>query len=206
MKGAGAEKHPHLPCAAFAVKRFVEKPDAENAAKFMESGRFLWNSGMFVWKASAILSEFRLHMPELHDQAMATAEKDFSAEAISEFYSACRKESIDFGIMEKAARVSAVRGNFFWDDLGSWESLSRVYGCDGKGTTADGPLIYEKDCADSLIINKAAGRAVAAIGLSNVAIISVDDAILAIDRQRLPDLKKYLSEIKNSGEFPKDLF
>jgi mannose-1-phosphate guanylyltransferase len=193
-------------CTAFAVKRFVEKPDAENAAKFMESGRFLWNSGMFVWKASAILSEFRAYMPELHDQAMAATAKDFSTEAVNEFYSVCRKESIDFGIMEKAVRVSAVRGNFFWDDLGSWESLSRVYGSDGKGTTAAGPLIYEKDCADSLIINKAPGRAVAAIGLSNVALISVDDAVLAIDRSRLPDLKKYLSEIKGSGDFPGDLF
>jgi mannose-1-phosphate guanylyltransferase len=196
----------NMNAAAFAVKRFVEKPDAENAARFMESGRFLWNSGMFVWKASAILSEFRLNMPELHDQAMAAASKDFSAEAINEFYSVCRKESIDFGIMEKAERVSAVRGNFFWDDLGSWESLSRVYGNDGKGTTAAGPLVYENDCADSLIINKAAGRTLAAIGLTNVAIISVDDAILAIDRSRLPDLKKYLAEIKGSGEFPAELF
>jgi mannose-1-phosphate guanylyltransferase len=172
----------------------------------MESGNFLWNSGMFVWTASAILEEFREHMPDLYDQAMAASDKNFSQEAIDEFYKICRKESIDFGIMEKAKRVSAICGNFFWDDLGSWESLGRVYQSDDKGTAAAGPLIYECECTDSLIINKSPNRAIAAVGLKNVAVISVDDAILVIDRSRLPDLKKYLSEIKNSGRFPDELF
>ena len=192
-------------CESFKVKRFVEKPDAENAVKFMESGKFLWNSGMFVWTAAAILNEFRQHMPDLYAQAMDAAKKGFSAEAVNEFYSVCRKESIDFGIMEKAERVSVVRGNFFWDDLGSWESLSRVYGSNDSGTTVAGPLIYEEDCSDSLIINKSP-RTLAAVGLQNVAVVAVDDALLVIDRSLLPDLKKYLSEIKGSGKFPKELF
>ncbi|MDR2578987.1 MAG: NTP transferase domain-containing protein [Chitinispirillales bacterium] len=192
-------------CAAFEVKRFVEKPNAENAEKFMSSGNFLWNSGMFVWTASAILEEFRQHMPDLYGQAMDAAKKDFSQEAINEFYSVCRKESIDFGIMEKAGRVSAVRGDFFWDDLGSWESLSRVHGSNDSGTTVTGPLIYESGCTDSLIVNKSA-RTLAAVGLQNVAVIAVDDALLVIDRSRLPDLKKYLSEIKDSKNFSDELF
>jgi mannose-1-phosphate guanylyltransferase len=199
--GAPASKS----CGAFKVKRFVEKPDAENAVKFMESGKFLWNSGMFVWKASVILDEFRRHMPDLYRQAMAAAEKNFSVAAIDEFYTVCCKESIDFGIMEKAEAVSAVCGDFFWDDLGSWESLSRVYGVDDGGTTAAGPLIYHDECADSLIINKSS-RTLAAVGLSNVAVVAVDDAVLVIDRSRLPELKKYLGEIKSSGKFPQELF
>jgi len=192
-------------CESFKVKRFVEKPDAENAVKFMESGKFLWNIGMFVWKASTILEEFSRHMPGLYNQAMDAAKKGFSTGAINEFYSVCCKESIDFGIMEKAQNVSVVSGNFFWDDLGSWESLSRVYGSNDTGTTAIGPLVYERDCAGSLIVNKSP-RTVAAIGLTNVAVVAVDDALMVIDRSRLPDLKKYLSEIKNSGEFPAELF
>jgi len=192
-------------CESFKVKRFVEKPNAENAVKFMESGKFLWNSGMFVWKASAILEEFLKHMPDLYNQAMDAAKKNFSPDAVNEFYSVCCKESIDFGIMEKAQNVSVVSGNFFWDDLGSWESLSRVYEVDGKGTTAIGPLVYERDCAGSLIVNKSP-RTVAAVGLTNVAVVAVDDAIMVIDRSRLPDLKKYLSEIKSSGKFPAELF
>ena len=192
-------------CTAFEVKRFVEKPSADNAVKFMESGNFLWNSGMFVWKASTILEEFRQHMPDLYEQAASAADKNFSADAINEFYSVCRKESIDFGIMERAKKVSAVCGEFFWDDLGSWESLSRVYGANDNGTTSAGSLIYESGCADSLIINKSP-RTIAAVGLNNVAVIAVDDALLVIDRSRLPDLKKYLGEIRSSGKFPQELF
>ena len=192
-------------CAAFQVKRFVEKPSAENAVKFMESGKFLWNSGMFVWKASTILNEFRRHMPDLYDQTVSASKNKFCAAAINEFYSVCRKESIDFGIMEKAENVCAVCGSFFWDDLGSWESLSRVYESDDNGTTAAGQLVYQKECVNSLIINKSR-YTVAAAGLDNVAVIAVDDALLVIDRSRLPDLKRYLSEIKSSGKFPEELF
>jgi mannose-1-phosphate guanylyltransferase len=171
----------------------------------MNSGKFLWNSGMFVWTTTAILNEFRQHMPELYNQTMDAAKKKFSVDAINEFYSVCCKESIDFGIMEKAENVSAVCGNFFWDDLGSWESLSRVYESNDLGTTVTGPLVYESGCAGSLIVNKSP-RTVAAVGLTNVAVIAVDDALMVIDRSRRPDLKKYLAEIKSSGKFPAELF
>ena len=191
--------------AAFKVKRFVEKPNPEKAKIFMESGNFLWNSGMFVWKASTILNEFQRNMPDLYDQAVSASNKDFTAEAINEFYAVCRKESIDFGVMEKAKSVSAVCGDFFWDDLGSWESLSRVYGVNGSGTTAAGPLIHDSECVDSLIVNKT-NRALVVVGLKNVAAVAVDDAVFVIDRSRLPDLKMYLSEIKESGKLPAELF
>jgi mannose-1-phosphate guanylyltransferase len=193
-------------CAAFKVKRFVEKPNANDADAFMKSGNFLWNSGMFVWKASVILEAFKKFMPDLHKQALAAADKGFTPEAINEFYSVCPKESIDYGVMEKAEDVSAVCGDFSWDDLGSWESLSRIRGSDDAGTTVDGAAVYESGCGGSLIINKSSKLALAAIGLKNVALVAVDDAVLAIDRARLPELKKYLTEIKNSGKFPADLF
>ena len=190
---------------AFKVKRFVEKPDAANARRFMEEGTFLWNSGMFVWKASTILNEFREHMPDLYNQAMEAANKNFTDEAIAEFYNVCVKESIDFGIMEKAENVSAVAGSFSWDDLGSWESLSRVHGVDKNNNTVSGPLVFEQECNNSLIINKSP-LTLCAVGLDNVAFIAVDDAVLAIDRSKLPDLKKYLSQIKDSKKFPDELF
>jgi mannose-1-phosphate guanylyltransferase len=192
-------------CSAFKVKRFVEKPNPQDAAAFMESGNFLWNSGIFVWKTSVILEAFEKYMPDLYAQTTALTAKGFTPEAIDDFYSVCVKESIDYGIMEKAEAVSAVRGEFSWDDLGSWESLSRVLGSNGAGTTVGGDMVYESGCGDSLIVNKSK-RALAAIGLKNAAIIAVDDAVLAIDRSRLPELKKYLAEIKAAGKFPADLF
>jgi mannose-1-phosphate guanylyltransferase len=201
--GASLPSSSNIP--AFEVKRFVEKPDAKNAQRFMEEGNFLWNSGMFVWKASTILNEFREHMPDLYRQVMEASEKNFTDEAINEFYTVCQKESIDFGIMEKAKNVSAVVGNFLWDDLGSWESLSRVYGSDKNGNTVSGPFVFERECNNSLIINKSPFT-LSAVGLDNVALIAVDDAILAIDRSKLPDLKKYLSQMKESKLFSEKLF
>ncbi len=192
-------------CTAFKVKRFVEKPNAGDAAAFMKSGNFLWNSGIFVWKASVILEAFKKFMPDLHGQAVTAVEKGFTSEAVDEFYSVCPKESIDYGIMEKAEEVSAVCGDFSWDDLGSWESLSRIIGSDSAGNTVGGSAAYAGGCVNSLIINRS-DRALAAIGLDNVAIVAVDDAVLAIDRSRLPELKKYLADIKNSGKLPADLF
>ncbi|MFP4164341.1 MAG: mannose-1-phosphate guanylyltransferase [Chitinispirillaceae bacterium] len=190
---------------AFKVRRFVEKPDHQKAVEFKESGKYLWNSGMFVWKASSILEEFEEQMPELYDQVMKLSSRDFSKEAIAEFYSECCKESIDFGIMENAKAVNVVCGNFTWDDIGSWESLSRIHGTNEDGTTVTGPLVFESDCRDTLIVNKSE-RTLAAIGLKNVAVVSVDDAVLVIERSRLPALKKYLSQIKDSQDFPKELF
>jgi len=192
-------------CTAFKVKRFVEKPNPSDAAAFMKTGTFLWNSGIFVWKASAILEAFKKYMPELHAQAMAAADDGFTPEAVDEFYSVCAKESIDYGIMEKAEDVSVVWGGFSWDDLGSWESMSRILEINGAGTAVDG-AVYENGCGGSLLINKSSNLALAAIGLNNVALIAVDDAVLAIDRSRLPEFKKYLAEIKNCGKFPADLF
>jgi len=193
-------------CAAFKVKRFVEKPNAVDAATFVESGDFLWNSGIFVWKASVISEAFKKYMPDLYNQTMTVADDGFSPEAIDEFYSVCAKESIDYGIMEKAEDVSVVRGEFSWDDLGSWESLGRILGSNNAGTTVDGAAVYENGCCDSLVINKSSTLALTAIGLKNVALVAVDDAVLAIDRSRLPEFKKYLAEIKAGGKFPADLF
>lgn len=191
--------------SSYKVKRFVEKPDHQKAVQFKESGRYLWNSGMFVWKASSILDEFKTQMPELYEQVMDLASKDFTEEAIEEFYSRCCKESIDFGIMENASAVNVVCGSFNWDDIGSWESLSRVHGQNENNSTVVGPLVFEAECKDSLIVNRS-GKTLAAIGLENVAVVTVEDAVLVIERSRLPELKKYLSQIKNSGDFPKELF
>jgi mannose-1-phosphate guanylyltransferase len=196
---------PGAGCAAFRVKRFVEKPNAANAAAFMESGAFLWNCGIFAWKASAILEAFKEHIPGLHAQAMAAAAAGFAPRAIDEFYAACPKESIDYAIMEKAANVSVVCGDFAWDDLGSWESLARLFGANAAGTTANGDALYEQGCEGSLVINRS-GRALVALGLKDTAVIAVGDAVLAIARRQLPELKRHIADIKSSGIFPAELF
>jgi mannose-1-phosphate guanylyltransferase len=190
---------------SFAVRRFVEKPDQRHAETYLKSGDYLWNSGMFVWKASVIMDEFKQSMPVLHRQAGILAEQKFSPLAIKEFYEGCIKESIDYGIMEKARDVAVVCGNFTWDDIGSWESMLRVFTPDANGSVAIGPRIAASECANSIVVNRSK-IAVAACGLDNMVVVATPDALLVIPRAKLPEIKKYLAAMKSDRRFPATLF
>ena len=188
----------------YKVKRFVEKPTMTVARKYMKSGAYLWNSGMFVWKVSTILSEVKKHMPVLYGQVEKAAKANFSKSAIETFYATCDKESIDYGIMEKSSKIAAVAGTFFWDDIGSWDSMSRVHKQNKNGTVAIGATVLEDGCKNTIVHNSSS-KAVAAIGLDNVAIVVTPDAVLAIARPLLPQIKKYLAIMKDK-KFPAELF
>ncbi|HMA65647.1 MAG: mannose-1-phosphate guanylyltransferase [Fibrobacterota bacterium] len=189
----------------YTVKEFVEKPNEKNAKKYVASGNYMWNSGMFVWTTKVILEEFESYMPDLYKLVKKAENSKFSSKAIDDFYLTCQKESIDFGIMEHSKRVSATVGNFGWDDIGSWESIPRLNGTNDDITTVSGDLIYCKGTANSILVNRSK-LTVAAVGLDNVALIVTDDAILAIDRSKLPDLKKFMGEIKADKKFSPKLF
>jgi mannose-1-phosphate guanylyltransferase len=187
------------------VSRFIEKPDAASAASYCRKKNYRWNSGMFVWKTSVLLEEVRQYLPGLHAQVLEAARGKFSAGALLQFYNGAEKESIDYGIMERSKRVSAVAGEFSWDDIGSWEAMSRIYGVDATGTTVAGDHLFQQACTGSILINRSS-LAVAAIGCKDIALIATDDAILAVSRAMLPELKKYLAAMKSSGTLPTRLF
>lgn len=187
------------------VSRFIEKPNVAAAAGYCRNSSYRWNSGMFVWKTSVLLEEVGRHMPQLHALVREAKAGKFSRKAIDRFYASAEKESIDYGIMERSDRVSAVAGTFSWDDIGSWEAMSRIHGADADGMTVAGNRIFRQECPGSIIINRSV-LAVAAIGCKDIALIVTDDAILAISRAMLPDLKKYITAMKSSGELPSRLF
>ena len=189
----------------FVVKRFIEKPSIEKARSFLDSGKYMWNSGMFIWRTSVILEQFRKYMPELYKLVKTVAAKRFSVDGINRFYQLCEKESIDYGIMENAPNVCAIVGSFCWDDIGSWESMERLYGKNSAGTTVVGKNIYQKDCCGSIVVNKSP-LAVATIGLSNAVVVTTGDSVLVIDRSKLPDIKKYITDMKKEGNLPEKLF
>jgi mannose-1-phosphate guanylyltransferase len=191
--------------SAYIVKRFVEKPDVQTALDYCSSGAYLWNGGMFVWKTSVILDEFASYMPELRKQAQKARDAKFSATAINRFYHDCSKQSIDYGIMEHSKRVYVVAGKFSWDDVGSWEAVGRIRGANAQGTTVSGNAIFEADCSGSIIVNNTK-QTVAALGLDNVVIVATGDAILAIPRSRLGNIKEYLAKMKQDRRLPKKLF
>jgi mannose-1-phosphate guanylyltransferase/mannose-6-phosphate isomerase len=190
---------------SYDVARFIEKPGAASARRYCASGRFRWNSGMFVWKAGVLLGEVRTHMPALYSLVMEAEAARFSRRAIDRFYRKVEKESVDYGIMERSDRVSAVAGDFRWDDIGSWEAVARLHAPKASGTTAIGSPLYESDCRNSILFN-ASRRAVAAIGCEEIAVIATDDAVLVIDRSKLPEIKKHLMQMKQSPGFSPELF
>jgi mannose-1-phosphate guanylyltransferase len=189
----------------FNVRRFVEKPDMKTATTYCVSGHYLWNSGMFVWKASVILEEFQRSMPALYEQAAELSRAGFTPKALQRYYAECAKESVDFGIMEKAHNIVAVCGGFTWDDIGSWDSIPRVFTPGEGNTTAVGPRIVYPDTRDSIVVNRSS-QTIAACGLDGMVVVATDDALLVVPRAKLHLLKKYLSVLKADSRLPRKLF
>jgi mannose-1-phosphate guanylyltransferase len=188
----------------FVVKGFVEKPGPLLARKYVAAKTYLWNSGMFVWRTSVILAEFERSMPELYRQACRAERAGFTKRAIERFYANCEAQSIDYGVMEKSHHIVAVAGTFFWDDIGSWEAIRRVRPGNKKGTAVVGRLVFERECTGSIVYN-ASRLHVASLGLDNVVLVVTPDAVLAIARPLLPEIKKYLGMMKDR-KFPRSLF
>ncbi len=190
---------------SYVVKRFVEKPTPKKAEQYIASKKYLWNSGMFVWKVSVILEEFKQHMPKIHKGVQKAAKSGFTQKAVDTFYHDAQKESIDYGIMEQSERVTAVEGIFSWDDLGSWESLSRVLIPNKNHTAVTGKKVYENECTRTIVSNNSK-LTVAAVGLEDTVVAVVDDAVLVIARDKLPEFKKYLAEMKSNPALSRKLF
>ncbi len=187
------------------VRRFVEKPSEALAKSYVASGEYFWNSGMFVWKASTILAQIESHMPELHRRVQALARSAMSQSAVGTFYRTCPKESIDYGVMEKAARVVMVCPAFEWDDVGSWESVVRIHGINKQGNTLVGARIFDNDSVDSIVFNKSK-QSVAACGLKAMVVVATDDALLVVPREKLPAIRQYIAAMKADRTLPRSIF
>ena len=184
----------------YAVEEFVEKPDLERATEYLESGRYAWNSGMFVWKASLILDYFKELLPDIYaylvtiGDAMGT---DREKQVISEIYPIIPKISIDYGIMERAKGVLMVEGDFGWNDVGSFDALEEIYDKDENGNVvlANGCLIDTKGC----ILYGDGDKLIAALGVEDLVIAQTKDIILVCDKKRAQDIKLFPEELNESG-------
>lgn len=181
------------------VLEFKEKPDEATAKKYVESGEYVWNSGMFIWKASTILKKFEKYLPEIYEDlqkigdAMNTADE---LKVIEEIYPKINSISVDYGIMEKADDVFVVPGEFGWNDVGSFDMLGVLHEGDEKGNIKIGDQINigSKNC-----ITYSSGRLVATIGLENVVVIETGDAVLVCDKNKVQDVKKVVEQLKKDG-------
>jgi mannose-1-phosphate guanylyltransferase len=190
--------------AAVPVKRFVEKPSIERALEFLETGRFYWNSGMFIWGACTILDQIAKLMPELSSAlAQLTFEQDVWAISdlkpqIAEIYPGIKGESIDFGVMEKAEDVQVIAASFGWSDVGSWSALPEVMEADREGhviINASGSVsVGSEGC-----LAYGGGKMVALVGVKDLIVVDTPDAVLVCDKSAAQDVKKVVEELERRG-------
>ncbi|MEW6611885.1 MAG: mannose-1-phosphate guanylyltransferase/mannose-6-phosphate isomerase [Pseudomonadota bacterium] len=179
------------------VKCFVEKPDFMTATEYVACGRFLWNSGMFCFKAETFLDALREHAPEVHERALrcweATACDSAPVELDGTHFANMPDISIDYAVMEKAARVAVVPGDFGWSDIGSWSAVSELTPPDEMGNRVAGEAVLV-DSTNCFV--QSDGRLVAAVGVDNLIVVDTPDALLIANRDRAQDVKKVVQELK----------
>lgn len=188
----------------YRVQKFTEKPNIKKATEFFESGDYLWNSGIFIWKTSTILDAFKNHLPEIYSKVEILKESDFTEDDIRKFYEACPSISIDYGIMENAGKVHVVPGDFDWNDVGSWTAVHELSDKDSEqNATVKGKALYVNSSGNYVSTN--GKKLIAFAGVDNVALVETDDAILVVNLERAQDVKEIVDELNKSEETKKYL-
>lgn len=212
--GAKAEDHRVLsPGAVYTVKRFREKPSQETAEGYIESRKYFWNSGIFVWKAAAILEYLKQYAPgvavpmEKIQQALKTA-KDVP-NAIADAFREVESISIDYAVMEPAAadgKVLVVSAPFAWDDVGSWRAMERIFPQDEQGNTILGqpapglPLTVLLDTQSSIFrCSDPAKKVVACVGVKDLGVIVTPEAVLIFDKYQEESVREVTKKLKELG-------
>ena len=187
---------------AFEVGRFVEKPDLEVATRYLSSGQYYWNSGMFLFRAKRYLEELATYRHDIYSackQAMEHLEPDSQQDFIrvdQEAFTACPDESVDYAVMEKTSSAIVVPLDAGWNDVGSWSALWEVNEKDANGNALSGD-IFTHDVTSCYINSEE--QLVAAIGVNNLVIVSTKDAVLVIDKSKVQDVKKAVEFLKDKA-------
>ncbi len=189
----------------FAVSRFVEKPDRARAEEYLRSGSYLWNAGMFFFRAGTMLEAIRTHLPALADglaRIDAAAAKGQEAEELARTFPELPSISIDHGVMEKAPRLAVVKGSFGWNDVGSWESAWELASKDAAGNALpEGAIAVEARGNLVRDLTSTPGKRVyALVGVSDLVVVETDDALLVIPRDKAQDVRAVVDALKARGD------
>lgn len=195
--------------AAKHIARFVEKPDAATAQNYLDGGDYLWNSGLFMVRASVWLHAIRLCRPDIYaacQQAFSQAQADGDFLRVGkEAFSACPSDSIDYAVMERIAAADAKEGlpagvilpmDAGWSDVGAWDALWQVMSKDAGGNVQQGDVILQ-DCADTLAM--AEQRLVACVGVKDLVVVETADAVLVAHKDATQDVKKIVEQLRSRG-------
>jgi mannose-1-phosphate guanylyltransferase/mannose-6-phosphate isomerase len=182
------------------VDRFTEKPDLATAERFLKEGGYYWNSGMFVWRASAILDEIQRHLPEVYRITTRILDESRAGtpfqEAVERNFAAMPSISIDYGVLEKSDQVSLIPCDFGWNDVGSWQAVHEVSPKDESGNALQGNVIAV-GCKNSLI--RAEKRLVAAIGVEGLCVIETADAVLVARDDQTQRVREVVDALEKRG-------
>jgi mannose-1-phosphate guanylyltransferase len=182
------------------VERFVEKPDLVTAGRYLADGGYLWNSGIFAFRADVILDEIRRAMPVLGEQ-LAVIQASLGTPAykrtLRRVFPDCPSISIDYGVMEKSKRIAVVPADFGWSDVGSFAALPDVRKTDRAGNVAEGDAIVVDGHND--VVVAAGGRPVVVVGIDDVVVVDAGDAVLVCRRDRAQDVRKAVEELARRG-------
>jgi len=182
------------------AKRFVEKPDAYTAARYVESGSYYWNAGMFIWKTATMQKALMAHAPELAHLSSAVSGADTSEAldaVLKEMYPALRPISIDYAVMEHAKNIVMARGAFGWDDVGSWPSLAGHFSADPDGNVVVGTC-EQIEAQNNIVVSE--NRLTALIGVSGLVVVQSENATLICPKERAEEVKKLLRRIATRPE------
>jgi mannose-1-phosphate guanylyltransferase len=187
----------------YKVKTFTEKPDIELAKKFLISGDFLWNAGIFVWRTESIIKAFENYLPEIHEVFDSAKDSLITSEekaAIERIYPLCVNISIDYGILEKADNVYVIPSAFGWSDLGTWGSAYENLEKDYMENAIAGSNIILFDSTKNMV-HSHDNKLILLQGLDDFIVVDTADALLICKKDKEQHIKEYLSEVKrNKGD------
>ncbi len=182
------------------VQGFVEKPDLARAQEYLASGDYLWNGGIFVFRAEAILAAFRTHMPALAAALDALGKqlgKKGYAKALARLFPKMESVSIDYGVMERAENLAVLPGDFGWSDVGSFAAIPEVRPADARGNVVSGKGALAIDC-EGCVVLAGDGRPVAVVGMKDVVVVDAGDALLVVPKEKSQDVRKAVEALKAS--------
>lgn len=186
----------------YRVKKFHEKPKAAVAQQYLESGRFYWNSGIFVWKARTILDQIRQHQPDMYthlDRIAQAVDTPSFDQVLQEEFSAIRGISIDYAVMEHAQNVLVIEAPFQWDDVGNWRALERWISADPQGNVLAAERSLLLDSTGCIVRCTDPTHVVVAVGVKDLLIVVTPDATLVADKRQEESLRKVTQWLSERG-------
>ena len=188
------------------AKSFREKPSLSKARAYLRTGKYLWNSGIFIWRADVFWEAVKRHLPGLYAD-MRRLEKSLGTprekKALEETYACCPAVSVDYGVMEKAKNVALIEAQFSWNDVGSWAALGKICAPDKNGNAlicrprtgpGRGLLLDSSGC-----LVRSEEKLIALVGMKDTVVVEAGNALLVCPRDRTQDVRRVLEELKARG-------